>query len=379
MHIDQIEKWDGKSELWVVSPKGTNGAGKSSIAHKLIKDAGDDVVPVYWPEKFSASRKGDLQVATLLPSLGWVILGSYKSQCGGCDILKLLHIQEVLFKLWKTNYHIFYEGAMVAHTKETYPLYHSKLNAMRGLPKRRQFFPFLFVHPFESVRRAIGRGSARSVNGVLMSKVLEKFNGTCKWKDWYDNLKDTVSIWIDTHLGFDYVFARVWQVIYGGNEMNLELKIVGTVDEIRKVVNAIQSTGGATANDNVDATAKEITAEIKADKVNVDAQGTVRSTRTGQPTTLTPEKRRPAVKPPAPVQEEEEYEEEATPAPLPVKTVKQQKLEEYEEEDYEEEAPAPVKRRAAPPAPAPAPAKRKPAPQPVEEDEDDGSDFDFED
>lgn len=211
-HIDTLPKWDGVKKLWVMSPKGTNGAGKSSIAHEYIRRSGR-VIPIIWPEKFPASRNGEKVIATYLPDMDLVILGSYKSQCGGCDIMKLVEIQTVLWKLWSTNLNVFYEGAMVAHTKETYPLYHLKLQGLRGFPRRLSLFPFLYVHPFESVRRALGRGSARSKDGVLISKVLEKFNGTVAWKEWYDKLENTVSVWIDTHRGFEYVWNKIHLIL----------------------------------------------------------------------------------------------------------------------------------------------------------------------
>lgn len=214
MHIQElIDKTTPVCPLYVISPKGTFGSGKSSIPHGL-KQLEEEPVQIFWPEKFPETRSGLTPVATYLPRFNLVMIGEYKTQCGGCDILQKAEIQLLLEELWKTGCHILYEGAIVTHTKATYPEFHAEMNKKYPERKRIGIWPFLYIHPLESVRRVMGRESKRSEGcGVKLLKILEKHNSIIGWFPYYMSLPDNEPFWVNTHMGMEYVLRKVMNYI----------------------------------------------------------------------------------------------------------------------------------------------------------------------
>lgn len=218
MHIEDFillpnEKFRNGRELYTISPKGTFGSGKSSLPLGLLNFSEGSTF-LYWPEEFGESTRGNIfPIALFIPEKRTVIVGKYHPvthKCGGCDAWKQEKILQVLGKLWKCEFNIFYEGVIISHTRTTYVNFHNEM--MEKYPDRRRIglWPFLYVHPLEAVRRIMGRGSKRSeVQGVKLLKILEKYNTMIDWFAYYDKLENNQAIWIDTHQGLDYTVNKI--------------------------------------------------------------------------------------------------------------------------------------------------------------------------
>lgn len=94
--------------------RGTNGTGKSTVAHALIKKSGAEPID-FWPQARSAKPKA---YAGMWKGVPIVILGSYATVCGGMDTITDINDARDLIVGYGTdeNYPImFYEGLFISH------------------------------------------------------------------------------------------------------------------------------------------------------------------------------------------------------------------------------------------------------------------------
>lgn len=100
----------------IVNVRGTNGAGKSTLPMTLMDD----------PRKFVVTKpyKGKpTKIATVFPSYGWVVLGTYFTKTGGLDTFKNNEITKKAF--WYIlkkypQYHLLMEGIISSTIFSTY-------------------------------------------------------------------------------------------------------------------------------------------------------------------------------------------------------------------------------------------------------------------
>jgi len=100
----------------LVNVRGCNGSGKSTIPLCITGD----------PDKYVVEQEyeGRLQkIATVFPSRGWVILGSYHNKCGGLDGFK--NTETIKFALGYVlknfpEHNVLMEGAIVSTVRSTY-------------------------------------------------------------------------------------------------------------------------------------------------------------------------------------------------------------------------------------------------------------------
>lgn len=104
----------------VIQVKGANGSGKTTIARQLIALSGcrDEV---YSQDIF----KGKKPFATVLPDLGWAVIGSYPvgGKSGGADLIH--YMDDLLISITRAyqyypQFWILVEGAMISTTMTTY-------------------------------------------------------------------------------------------------------------------------------------------------------------------------------------------------------------------------------------------------------------------
>lgn len=98
--------------------RGTNGTGKSTVAHELIKLSGAKPID-YWqgtrrpkPKAYAGEWKG----------VPFVILGSYETVCGGMDTITDINDAAALIVQYGTNENfpmMFYEGLFISHCMGT--------------------------------------------------------------------------------------------------------------------------------------------------------------------------------------------------------------------------------------------------------------------
>lgn len=90
----------------VFDVRGTNGAGKSHVVHSLLKNNG-----------YNSLIENKRVIGYWLPKLELGIVGSYETQCGGCDGIKTADLitgrVREFHKLYKN---IIFEGITISHT-----------------------------------------------------------------------------------------------------------------------------------------------------------------------------------------------------------------------------------------------------------------------
>lgn len=94
----------------VLDIRGTNGAGKSHIVHRLLAEySGQQVV------------KAGKVIGYWMPSISWSVLGTYENQCGGCDSIKTANEICDRARLFYGRYsNVILEGITVSHTYKRY-------------------------------------------------------------------------------------------------------------------------------------------------------------------------------------------------------------------------------------------------------------------
>lgn len=100
----------------LVNIRGTNGSGKSTIPISMKDDP--DMYEVTRPYKGKPKK-----ILTVFPTYGWVALGAYNIQVGGCDAFPNKDfIKKVLVYALKKfpEYNVLMEGILIATTYSTY-------------------------------------------------------------------------------------------------------------------------------------------------------------------------------------------------------------------------------------------------------------------
>lgn len=100
----------------LVNIRGTNGSGKSTIPISMKDDP--DMYEVIRPYKGRPKK-----ILTVFPTYGWVALGSYNRQVGGCDTFpnKAFTEKVLVYALKKfPEYNVLMEGILIATTYSTY-------------------------------------------------------------------------------------------------------------------------------------------------------------------------------------------------------------------------------------------------------------------
>lgn len=118
--------------------RGTNGSGKTHVARYLLEES--KAKPILYLGRKVRAYKGELDGYPLF------VLGSYETQCGGCDTIS--SVQEVadLLRLFMTNDNdlkvytpsdepgiVFFEGLMISHMLGTVGGYQAKLGKNRNV------------------------------------------------------------------------------------------------------------------------------------------------------------------------------------------------------------------------------------------------------
>ena len=92
--------------------RGTNGSGKTYVARKLIELSGAKPDKEFCHPKM---KKPFIYQGVMFDK-PFFILGSYETQCGGCDTIPSVAIvAELLGKLRDRRGIVFYEGLMISH------------------------------------------------------------------------------------------------------------------------------------------------------------------------------------------------------------------------------------------------------------------------
>lgn len=114
---------NGSSNNKLISLRGTNGSGKSTIPFSFINSDEDTFEITYEVE-------GKPKVmATVCPNHKWLFLGSYKTKCGGLDSYRTTEqTKDSLRMLWYLPYNVLLEGILASTVFSTYSDLFKELN-----------------------------------------------------------------------------------------------------------------------------------------------------------------------------------------------------------------------------------------------------------
>lgn len=174
----------------VVNIRGCNGAGKSSIPMSMLDD----------PELYviSKSYQGKQKnIATVFPSYGWVVLGTYFNKTGGLDGFPNTEFtKKVFWYILKKfpQYNIMLEGVISSTVFSTYAELYRE--AKRKYPET-DFCVVYLMPPVETcIKRIYKRNGGKPIKEELVkSKWQTNFRGCEKFK----NVKEVNTItWDNT-------------------------------------------------------------------------------------------------------------------------------------------------------------------------------------
>jgi len=103
---EAIGKFKEKN-LKCINIRGSNGAGKSTIPIRMLFED---------KKAYILTDKGK-DVATVLPQLGYALLGTYRNKTGGGDTSTFQdkeYTKEILRKLWVTPYNVLFESMTIS-------------------------------------------------------------------------------------------------------------------------------------------------------------------------------------------------------------------------------------------------------------------------
>ncbi len=112
--------------MTIVNLRGTNGSGKSTVAFALIEGAREIALAPYQTPK-GAQR---FVAGYHNPALDLIVVGPYRTQCGGCDgIATQALIKESVKLAARRAQHVFFEGVIVSTLYSGYRVLSDELRA----------------------------------------------------------------------------------------------------------------------------------------------------------------------------------------------------------------------------------------------------------
>lgn len=139
----------------IVQIKGANGSGKTTIAKQLIACSERVLVRL---------NKQGKPYATILPDLGWIVIGHYNpsSKMGGCDnmpdIASIKFAIRHCLALYPNYYAMLFEGMMISTIKSTFYEYLLGLEKKNGIEP---LFVILDTITDSCLKRISGRGTMK--------------------------------------------------------------------------------------------------------------------------------------------------------------------------------------------------------------------------
>lgn len=124
LDLDPIDN----NDLNLINIRGCNGSGKSTIPMLMI-----DSDPLAFDILYNVGGKYKT-LGVVLPSYKSVVIGHYRTKCGGMDTIKDTQgIKDAVKYLWKLNYHLIMEGIMASTVRQTY------IDLFNGLNQEEKF------------------------------------------------------------------------------------------------------------------------------------------------------------------------------------------------------------------------------------------------
>jgi shikimate kinase len=135
--------------------RGTNGTGKSTVAHAILKKAGAEPLE-FWP---NTRKPKPMAYAGRWNGVPIAILGSYETVCGGMDTITDINDARDLIVRYGNNQDfpiVFYEGLFISHCMGTVAAALNEANL-----KQRLVMGYLDTPLEECLRRVHARRAER--------------------------------------------------------------------------------------------------------------------------------------------------------------------------------------------------------------------------
>lgn len=166
VHISDVDYWqliDTKTKPLLVSIRGTNGSGKTTIPMSMMKD----------PKMFVLTWFRDKKVrpfATVFPSYNCIAMGTYFNKTGGMDTYKdNKMIRDGLELLWSSPYNIIMEGAVASTIFSTYGNLYREYLDRPDLRDREVIFTVLTPPIEECLKRIQERNGGQEINSARVT------------------------------------------------------------------------------------------------------------------------------------------------------------------------------------------------------------------
>lgn len=169
-------------EKKIISFKGTNGSGKSTIPFQIIANDEDCVMISSIGTPLEKLYKKP--IITYSPRYNIAVVGRYETSCGGCDAFKCMEdIRTVITMLWPFDVHILYEGVIVSHSKVPWYEFMVKFNNEGVYVCREVLYVFLQTPLEDCLKRIYKRNGGKQIKEDMVE---EKHRRLIKSRDWYE-------------------------------------------------------------------------------------------------------------------------------------------------------------------------------------------------
>lgn len=165
-HITDMDRWqfvDVKPKPLLVSIRGCNGSGKSSVVMAMMGDPNMYVLSWFY--------KGKVRYfATVFPSYNTAVMGTYFNKTGGMDTYSdNAMIRQGLEILWNCPYTIIMEGAVASTIFSTYGDLYKSLESKEGMRPREIVFAVITTPVEVCLERIQLRNGGKPVNSERIS------------------------------------------------------------------------------------------------------------------------------------------------------------------------------------------------------------------
>lgn len=179
---DLIDTGSYDNKPYCINIRGTNGSGKSSLARQFIQD-GFQHIYVEGMKNPAFTYSKDYNV---------LVLGHYKTACGGCDALVKAQIVRLLKLAWMTTCNIVFEGVLVSDSGNPYADYMKELNDT--LKPRKWGFAYLDLPLEVCLARIYKRNGGKQIKEDL---VAAKHKNQVKYRSLHESRGDCIVLTLD--------------------------------------------------------------------------------------------------------------------------------------------------------------------------------------
>jgi len=197
--FDLIDTGSYDNKPYCVNLRGTNGSGKSSLAKEFIKD-GFEHIYVEGLKRPAFTYSKDYNT---------LVLGNYRTACGGCDALIKAQIVRLLKLAWMTTANIVFEGVLVSDSGKPYYYYMKELNDT--LKPRKWGFAYLELSLETCYSRISKRNGGKEIKKDL---VADKHRNAARYRDWQREQGDCMVLSLDAEQSINLVFEELMMKLY---------------------------------------------------------------------------------------------------------------------------------------------------------------------